>query len=1133
MTFLQNTRRFLPAFFLTLLLLGCGEELPKETPLTIKEDQATAYNRAKEIRENTSLELYDGITMSLWASDSLAPDPIAMSIDDDGNVYLTRANRPKHSEFDIRGHQDWMTRSIAFKTVEDRRAFLRTEFAPENSARNEYLPDLNNDGSHDWKDLAVEEEEVWKLTDENGDGIADVSKRILSAFHDEVTDVAGALLVRRNDVFVGVGPDMWRVWDTNGDEVLDKMESLVTGFAVHIGFGGHGMSGAIEGPDGRIYWGIGDIGANLTAKDGSTYKYPNQGVIVRCDPDGSNFEIFAAGLRNTHEFVFDAYGNIISSDNDGDHRGESERLVHIVEGHDAGWRANWQYGKYTDPKNNRYHVWMDERLFQPRWEGQAAYIIPPIMNYHNGPTGMVYNPGTALGSAWKNHFFLVEFVGNPSRSPIWSFTLKSKGASFELEQEKKLASGILPTGIKFGPDGALYAADWINGWDTKNYGRVWKIDVASDKNDLAAARKEVKELMVLDYAEQGDERLFELLSHADMRIRQKAQFELVTRGKLGAQIFKKAIDQTDNQLARIHGIWGLGQLGRQRLDHAAPIVGLLSDSDPEIVAQAAKMLGDVKYAEAASQLVKLLSHDYPRVRFYAAEALGRVKYEAAIPDLLKMIEANNDEDVYIRHAGVLALGRIGKQEPIVALASSSSRALRIAAVLVLRRLQSEKVSVFLTDQDEYIVTEAARAINDDWSIEPALPALAATLAESRFTSEPLLRRGINAALRVGGEKELDLVIAIAQRNGIAPAIQAEALATLGTWANPSVMDRVDGRYRGEISRDPMLAQSKAKANAATFLQSSNSEVVIAAAKMLSNLQVTDFNDQLAVMMASHPMPEVRAAMLTSLSELNYSDMEALVKKGMNDKEGEVRTTALGLLSGMEISSENLPGIVTPIFAKGSLQEQQEMLKVLGKMPAEKSSTILSGLVEQLVAKKLDKSLTLDLIEASEANGSANLVAKLEPLKSDDTNTVAAFQETLYGGDARLGGRLFYTHPAAQCTRCHVIRGEGTNVGPQLGGIGSKLSREQILQALIEPGARLAPGFGSVSLTLKDGQKVSGILMEETDKEIVLKTSEAEPLHIAVARISERTNSPSAMPPMGGLMTKREIRDMVEFLANLK
>ena len=159
-----------------------------------------------------------------------------------------------------------------------------------------------------------------------------------------------ALLVREDDIFLGIGPDMWRLKDVNGDGIPDKKESISHGYAVHIGFSGHGMSGAIEGPDGMIYWGIGDIGAYIKAPDGKVHKYPNQGIIVRSNPDGSDFEVFAAGLRNTHEFVFDEYGNLISSDNDGDHPGESERLVHIVEGSDAGWRANWQYGKYTDPK---------------------------------------------------------------------------------------------------------------------------------------------------------------------------------------------------------------------------------------------------------------------------------------------------------------------------------------------------------------------------------------------------------------------------------------------------------------------------------------------------------------------------------------------------------------------------------------------------------------------------------------------------------------------------------------------------------------------------------------------------------------------------------------------------------------
>jgi mono/diheme cytochrome c family protein len=71
------------------------------------------------------------------------------------------------------------------------------------------------------------------------------------------------------------------------------------------------------------------------------------------------------------------------------------------------------------------------------------------------------------------------------------------------------------------------------------------------------------------------------------------------------------------------------------------------------------------------------------------------------------------------------------------------------------------------------------------------------------------------------------------------------------------------------------------------------------------------------------------------------------------------------------------------------------------------------------------------------------------------------------------------------------------------------------------------------LTLKDGQKVNGILEEETDKELTLRTNEAEPLEIPVGRIEKRENMPSAMPAMGRLISKRELRDLIEYLANLK
>ena len=91
----------------------------------------------------------------------------------------------------------------------------------------------------------------------------------------------------------------------------------------------------------------------------------------------------------------------------------------------------------------------------------------------------------------------------------------------------------------------------------------------------------------------------------------------------------------------------------------------------------------------------------------------------------------------------------------------------------------------------------------------------------------------------------------------------------------------------------------------------------------------------------------------------------------------------------------------------------------------------------------------------------------------------------------------------------------------------------MLEALIEPSVRLAPGYGTVTLTLNDGQKVQGVLIEENNTQLLLRTSEAEPLKIPLKRISRRENSMSAMPAMGRMISRRELRDLMEYLSSLK
>jgi putative heme-binding domain-containing protein len=346
------------------------------------------------------------------------------------------------------------------------------------------------------------------------------------------------------------------------------------------------------------------------------------------------------------------------------------------------------------------------------------------------------------------------------------------------------------------------------------------------------------------------------------------------------------------------------------------------------------------------------------------------------------------------------------------------------------------------------------------------------------------------------------------------------------------MDRVDGRHRGKLDRNPADVISKILPKIPAFLRSTNPEVLIATGKLVAELKIQDFRSEQTQIFINHPNPKVRTAQLQSLTALNDPNLSLIIQKGMDDADRGVRGVSLGSLNKIEISKTDLPNITNPIFEKGSLPEQQQLLQAIGKMNIANTSDILNDLIDRMVGDKLPSGIKLDLMEAVEASKSDKLIAKLDALKTKGTLT-DEFKEALFGGNLQAGYFIFNRNQTVQCVRCHNVGGEGGIVGPSLKGIGSRLTREQILQALIEPSARIAPGYGTVTLRLQDGQEVSGTLISENEHEIQLKTNDAEPLKVAISRIKSRENAPSGMPPMGSLMSKREIRDVVEFLSSLK
>jgi quinoprotein glucose dehydrogenase len=116
----------------------------------------------------------------------------------------------------------------------------------------------------------------------------------------------------------------------------------------------------------------------------------------------------------------------------------------------------------------------------------------------------------------------------------------------------------------------------------------------------------------------------------------------------------------------------------------------------------------------------------------------------------------------------------------------------------------------------------------------------------------------------------------------------------------------------------------------------------------------------------------------------------------------------------------------------------------------------------------------------------------------------------------------------------VIRKQGGIVGPALDGVGSRQTREYLLESIVYPNAKIAPGFETVVLQLKDGKAVTGVVKKDSPTEIVLIDANGQTLTVDPSRVQSRTRGVSAMPEgFGKTLPKRDLRDLVEYLASLK
>ena len=1076
-------------------------------------------------RAAAAFGLPEGFEAKLFAAEPDVANPVAFSVDERGMVFVCETFRQGRAVNDNRGHDDeWVNADLAAQSVDDRDAFYRRLLDPATVA--------------EWE---LDDDRIRVLVDRDGDGVADVSQVWADGFNGLMAGTAAGILARRGEVWLACIPSFYRLRDLDGDNRVDsspgERQELSTGYGVRVALRGHDLHGLVLGPDGRIYFSIGDRGYKLSV-DGRTYHDPGSGAVFRCHPDGSGFEIFATSLRNPQELAFDDLGNLFTVDNNSD-AGDQARLIHILPGSDSGWNMSFQYMEDRGP-------WHREKLWHTAHDGQPAWIIPPLAHIGSGPSGLSFYPGTGLGTHFDQRFLLCDFRGGAANSSIRTFRVVPKGASFAPVDEEETFRNVLATDAEVGPDGSLWVSDWVHGWEGEGKGRIWRFVPRERSGAEQGVVDEVRALLQADWAHVEEARLTALLGHVDRRLRLEAQWELARRGDV-ASLAAVAVDTRAPLRARVHAIQGLGQTlrggvapeGRASL----PFAALSADAAWEIRMVAARELGDAGIAVGTSDrraLVGLLHDDHLQVRSAAAIALWRIGRQGGPdPDATRALVAEADgaaaTDPHYRHAVVMGLSGCSEDAGLERLTADPSPRVRIAAVVALRRRGSDRIASFLDDADPRVAAEAARAIHD-LPLAGAWGALAERVATGPL-DEAFLRRAIAAAERSGTRADAERLVALAARSDAPAAIRALALDVLRSWSRPPVRSRVDGSWQPIDPRDAGPAREAVEAALPDLLASSLDDALRAGLlKAAAELGIGSVGPLLAEWARDRTRgPVSRAEAIATLDAAGDPAIVDLAAASLHDAAPEVRSAARRVRARRLPASEAVRELVEATAA-ADVAERQTAIELLGGIDDPAATGAVAALVEGL-RRTRDGATELEINEAASRRLGQEVADRLAAERiaaGPQGDPTAAWRDCLEGGDALKGKALFFGKVAVSCVRCHRAQGNGGDVGPKLDGIGREKDRRHLLEAIVAPDAKVADAYRTTVLVTDDGRTLAGIVTGEGDGTVKLKTADGGMVEVPLDSIEDRASGPSSMPAdLAGKLSRRELRDLVAWLESLR
>ncbi|HEY2785255.1 MAG TPA: PVC-type heme-binding CxxCH protein [Fimbriiglobus sp.] len=911
-------------------------------------------------------------------------------------------------------------------------------------------------------------------------------------------------------VFVCQSPNIWVFEDKDGDLKADgPPKVLLTGFRGidHD----HGVHGINIGPDGKLYFTVGDQGVkDLQSSDGKGRKWTSNdtdcqaGTVWRCDQDGTHLELIAHNFRNNYECCVDSFGEIWCSDNDDDGN-QQTRICYVMPGGNYGYH----------PRGPG----------QSHWHEEQPGIVPKVLRTGFGsPTGICFYEGTLLPEKYRGN--LLHCDAGPRE--VRAFFKKPKGAGYELEKEVLLTSPdswFRPSDVCVAPDGSVFVADWYDpgvgghGMGDTTRGRIYRLTPTGHKGYKVL---EIDDRKITKQNQKAYGNTLAALASPCIATRTFAFNKLQDTRNLivGSVIMDSALMGSGDKdypkytrdVQTFRAFWfGRGAFLSMAFDKPDRVVEgwkrttrntpenvrddtfslrLFGDSFPDLSvlpAPITKAIREGMVEGSTSKHRELLL------------ALRNTRTSLAAPAILNLAKKYNGNDPFYLAALNIACGT----DPA-----------RRDAILADFDKQFPEWNDKVADLVFELRPKSTLARLDKLLVDPKLTAAqkarivdilaASTSPDAGKTVLALLKGDHPAEVKAKAIENLKMFLpgkwnALRRSDELSQTVrdaltdskrQTIGLQLAGMAGNAGMVKTI-----GDIARD----------------RSASREVKELAVRTLGQMRFAASPGELQSIFAADP--SLAGPVIESLGRLSAGNsktgaerrsLELLQEIFAKDGPAERKRAAVDALAGTRPGTDWL------------LRQKRD-----GKFPPE-----LTGVAGRLLRNSPYESQRSRALVLFPAPG--KLDPKTLPTPGDLAKKI---------GNAEAGRAIFVKSATGdvQCMKCHSVRGAGGKIGPDLSMIGKKGSKENLFESILNPSKAIADQYLTWKIETTDGQAITGLLVQETPDAVTLRDANGKDHVIPAKTVDAKKKLTTSLMPddLVKTLTEEDLVDLVAYLSTLQ